>query len=301
MELVGRRRGRPLSYRFAVVRFSMWLPLVILGSLIAVVVPLMVRAGGLRSEYRSAVRLELARPQGVATPVTEADLEALPPIVAAWLRRSGVVGKPRIHSFRATFRSAIRRGPDQPWMRGTAEQYDFFDPACRLFWMSARRAGIPVHVYHRYAGSGASMRARVAGLLTVADASGETLARSETVTLLNDMFLLAPAALIDAAIEWHNLTSHTVRVRFTNAGHAVSAIVYFDDAGDLVDFESDDRYLIDGETERLERWSTPVTRHRDFDGMRLFAEGEARWIAQDGDEWAYARFELVGIEYNSRR
>jgi hypothetical protein len=137
--------------------------------------------------------------------------------------------------------------------------------------------------------------------VSVADASGEKLARSETVTLLNDMFLFAPTALIDAAIEWHDLTSRTVLARFTNAGHTVSASVYFDDAGDLVDFESDDRYLIEGETERLERWSTPVTRHRDFHGMRLFGDGEARWIGQDGEEWVYARFELLGIEYDVGR
>jgi hypothetical protein len=284
----------------------MWISLVALGLVaLAAGVTLAVvrRRSGPRSRFRSAVHEELTQRAGQAradeTPVTDSDLRHLPPIVATYLRRAGAIGRPRVTSFRATFRAAFCGGPEQPWMRGTAEQYGFFGPAVRLFRMSLRRFGIPVDVYHRFQPGAAIIQARALGLFDVAAESGDVLVRSETVTVLNDMFLLAPATLIDAPIEWQALTSHMVRATLTNAGHTVSAIVWFDESGDIVDFESDDRYFIDGETRCLKRWSTPVIRHCDVDGMRLFAEAEARWTEADGRQWTYARFELTGIEYNA--
>ncbi len=185
-------------------------------------------------------------------------------------------------------------------MNGRVRQYETFDPPTRLFFMDARRTGVPVDVFHRYSGSAASMRGRVLGLLTVLDADGPEMTRSETVTVLNDMVFMAPGALVDAPIEWEPLDSRRVRATFSNAGWTVSGVLHFDDAGDLVDFHSDDRFQsLDGTTYRRFRWSTPLSDHRDFDGLRLPAHGEARWTEPRG-EWAYVELWLERVVVNPR-
>jgi hypothetical protein len=57
--------------------------------------------------------------------------------------------------------------------------------------------GLPVDGLHLYAEPEASMQIKIAHLLQVVDAKGPEMNQSETVTMFNDMCLLAPATLID--------------------------------------------------------------------------------------------------------
>jgi hypothetical protein len=255
------------------------------------------RPSSLRSTYAREADRALMRAEQEAPPVTADDLRHLPQPVRVYLERVGVVGHARVRSLHATFRAKIRGGPDEPWMEGTAEQHETFDPPERLFFMQVRRVGLPVHVFHRYSGDQATMQARLLGLFTIVDASGPKMTRSETVTLLNDAFFLAPAALLDLPIEWEVLDPTRVRATFTNAAHTVSAVVHFDEAGHLVDFESGDRYQMDQDPPRLARWSTPFSDPEEFHGFRLPSGGQALW-GEPGQEWSYADFRLRSIRYN---
>ena len=159
--------------------------------------------------------------------------------------------------------------------------------------------GVPVHGYHRYADGSASMDIRAAGLVPVVHDASDELLQSETVTLLNDMCLFAPAALLDPALAWEDIDSRPVRVTFTTAGVTVRALLTFNDAGELIDFVSDDRYQAspDGRRMTRRRWSTPVTGYRRFGPMRLIATGEARWHTPDGS-FAYIELEVDDVAYN---
>lgn len=259
------------------------------------------RPSSLRSTHAADVRrFQFAVASAPAPPViSEADLQPLPPAVRTYLRRVGVVGKPHVRSVHAVFKARMRQAPDARWMEATVEQQNFYGPApARLFYMTASRWGIPFVGYHRYVGAEATMRIRVAGLLQVVDASGPLMTQSETVTLLNDICFLAPAALVDAPITWQPVDSREVKATYSNAGHAVSATLTFDAAGDLVGFVSEDRYQSsDGKSYRRFPWSTPLSDYRDFGAARLAAHGEARWREPVG-EWTYGDFVLERIAYN---
>lgn len=257
------------------------------------------RPSSLRSTYTREVEAALADVPEESATISPQDLTALPVAVRTHLQRVGVVGTPRVRSFAAKFRARIRGGPEEGWMEGTAEQHEVLDPPTRIFFMTARKGGLPVHVLHRYADGSATMEGRLLGLFPVFEISGPKLTRSETVTLLNDVFFLAPAALLDLPVEWEVLDDRRVRATYTNAGHTVSAVAHFDDEGDLVDFESEDRYQMDRDPPVLERWSTPFYEPRDYNGHRLPSGGEARW-GEPGEEWAYGDFELLQIRYGVR-
>lgn len=267
------------------------------------------RASSLPSRYARDVREQLDRRAAAAAPagaprlVTEAELTPLPPPVQKYLRRAGVVGKPHVSSFRASFRARMRMRPDAAWMDATAEQYEFFGPPgpARLFFMEASRSGIPFAAFHRYVGDAASMEVRALGLIGVADARGPHMTQSETVTLLNDMCVLAPAALLEARVSWKTLGPRRVQATYSNAGKTVSALLTFDEAGDLTGFVSHDRYQSDGKTEQLLPWSTPLGDYRAFEGVgvRLASHGEARWVEPSG-EWTYGDFTVREIAYDVR-
>lgn len=84
-----------------------------------------------------------------------------------------------------------------------SEQYNFFDQPTRLFLMKATRYGLPVEGLHLFRGDSATMQIKLASLLQVVDAKGPKMNQGETVTLFNDLCLMAPAALIDKErIQW---------------------------------------------------------------------------------------------------
>jgi hypothetical protein len=263
------------------------------------------RASSLRARYRADVAAGLARTNadwaGRSPPVvTDDDLAPLPAPVATYLRRAGIVGKPRVVDLHAIFHARFRTARDAPWMDAKVDQWELFGPSpSRLFLMEASRAGVPFLALHRYVGDAATMQVRLLGLFPLVDARGPEMTRSETVTLFNDMCLLAPATLLDAKVAWRARGAREVEATFANAGHVVSAVLSFDAAGDLVGFVSADRAQSDGKATRRLPWSTPVLRTGDFGGVRLAAEAEARWREPSGEEWTYGAFTLERVEYNS--
>jgi hypothetical protein len=232
-------------------------------------------------------------------PVTDADLSHLPPPVQRYLRAAGVIGQPRVRNFRVRMHGRIRNGPADRWMPLSAEQYNFVDRPARFFYLKASMLTIPVQGYHRYGGSSATMIVKAAALVPVVDVAGPEMDQSETVTMFNDMCFIAPATLIDRAIVWEPTDDRTVRARFTNAGHTIRAELSFNEAGELTNFWSDDRYRAsaDGKSVERLRWSTPLRSYRSFGRIRLASGGEARWHERDR-EYAYVELALDDVRYN---
>lgn len=230
--------------------------------------------------------------------LTEALMAPLPAPVQRYLHACGWVGRPLPCSVQVDFDATMFSQPGAAGMRGPAVQLDRFDLPRRLFFMRTRMAGLPVAVLHDYAVTQASMRVRLASLFDVVKLQGETLARTETVTLLNDLCFFAPAWLVDSRMAWAPFDVHRCGVTFTQGLHCVRATLEFNDAGELVDFHSDDRGALqkDG-TLRLLRWSTPMRDYREFDGRRVATRGDAVYAYPEGD-FAYGRFELRQIRFD---
>ncbi len=165
--------------------------------------------------------------------------------------------------------------------------------------MRASMRGLPVQGLHRYADGAASMRVKAAALVPVVDQSGPELTRAETVTLFNDICIMAPAALVDPAITWEAEEGRTVRAVFANADHTIRAELVFNERDELVDFRSDDRYRTSADGLELirARWSTPVGGYRAFGAVRLASHGEGRWHEAEGD-YAYLELLIDDVRYN---
>ncbi len=256
---------------------------------------------GLRAEYREAVQSRL--PAELDAPsVTEEDLARLPGPVQRYLHVTGSVGRPVTRNFRAVIKGRIRATAEDPWMEFTAEQNSFLDEPSRFFLMEARKGGLPVDVLHVFQGDSASMRVRLLSLFQIIHNRGPEMDQAETVTLFNDLCLFAPSALVDPAIRWEELNDSSARAWYTVGDRTISAVLHFDESGELVDFVSDDRLAAsaDGKTFRPLRWSTPVSAYRNFGERRLFSKGKGLWHSPEG-EFAYIELELSELEVNRLR
>jgi hypothetical protein len=256
------------------------------------------RPGSYRSRYAVAVRESLPRSVGTAL-VSEQDLAHLPPSVQKYLRVSGCVGKSRIHNFRIVFTGKFRSGLTGPWMAFRSEQFNNMDEPERAFLMKARMYGIPTEGFHLFQAGRATMQIKLASLFQLVDASGPQMDQGETVTFFNDLCLFAPAALIDPErIHWEADGPLSAKATFRYRGNTIRARLTFNEAGDLTDFVSDDRFLsADGKTFQRYPWSTPVKSWRDTGGRRVPASAETIWHMPDG-AFCYGKFMLSEIEYN---
>ena len=170
----------------------------------------------------------------------------------------------------------------------------------RLFLMDAELLGLPVEVLHAFEAGAATMRVRALSLFTMVDASGLEMDRAETVTIFNDLCILAPAALVDAPVTWNLLDDHHVRGAYAYGANTITAELTFNDDHELVDFVSDDRTAVstDGKTFTPQRWSTPLSGYRALGSWRLGTIGKGHWHAPDG-EFAYLEYHLDDIAYNA--
>jgi len=142
------------------------------------------------------------------------------------------------------------------------------------------------------------MLIKILGLFTVVNARGKEMDQGETVTVFNDMCFMAPAALIDKNIEWNEIDNLTVGAKFTNGNITVSATLYFNEKGELVNFLSNDRFeTTDGKTYINNPWITPATEYADINGYRLPSRAKLIYKRPDED-FCYGEFNLQSIEYN---
>lgn len=246
---------------------------------------------------RSAGDEFTARSRPTPEVVTDEDLAKLPPPVERYLRFTGAAGRPKVWNMRVEMDAQMVPAPGADPFFATSEQHNFFDEPTRLFHMEARMFGLPVGVLHVYSHTKATMVVRLADTFAVVDEAGPELDETETVTLLNDMAVMAPATLIDPRLSWQGVSASQAQVTFQNGKHLVSAVLYFDEEGKLVDFASDDRSELENGVLQKRHFSTPLRKYKNFGGTWLASEGDAVYERPSGP-FKYATFFIKNVEYN---
>lgn len=283
---------------FKINPFMVWILLIA-----AAVIILLYMSQYLKRIYTTEASKALDRsamlPPGI---VTEDDIVHLPSPVQKYLKYVGVIGREKVNSVRVVCEGEMKMSQEKDWVKISSEQYNIFDAhPTRMFYMKVPMFGLPVLGLHSYTDEDAYMHIKVAGLITVLNAHGPEMRIGDTTTLFNDMCFFAPATLIDSRIKWEPIDSYTAKATFDNNGCKVTATLYFNEKGELVNFISEDRYYIpmDGSS-RKAVWSTPIGKYKDFNGFRLPGYGEAVWKLPEGD-YCYAKFSNIKvIEYNCK-
>lgn len=228
----------------------------------------------------------------------EPDIQHLPDVVKKYLRYTGSVGKPKVRNFKVKFSGEFRQSEEAVWVPFTSEQVNFVDKPTRLFFMNTRMKHLPVVGFHCYKNAKAFMDIRLLSLFRVQYQAGAEMDTAETVTFFNDMCVMAPATLIDKRIKWLNSDGNKVSASFTNDGITISADLFFNERGELINFESEDRYAIRKDnTLQKALWRTPLSDYKEFNGYRIASYGETIYRFT-GSDFCYGKFTLEGIEYN---
>ncbi|SNS11238.1 hypothetical protein SAMN04488107_1425 [Geodermatophilus saharensis] len=231
-----------------------------------------------------------------ADPVTEADLDGLPPAAVRYMEAMGVVGRPRTRALRAHWRGRFRRRTDGPWMPCDAWQVNTAEEVARYYRMRLLVGRVvPMWGWDTYRHGAGRMLGRALGVVTVADGSGPEFDSGELVTWLNDAVLLAPAMLLHPRTGWEDLGEDRFGVSVTDAGRTVGAVVALDGCGRPLDFWTGDRWAdLPGGPVRTP-WSTPVSGWTVAAGGLRPVGGAAVWHLPDG-EFTYGEMTLADLD-----
>jgi len=230
--------------------------------------------------------------------ITENDILHLPDLVQKYLKYTGVIGKEQVFNIKLEFQGQFKTTPTGKFSQFQSTQYNVFGSYIRLFYMKMHMMGLPLHGLHVYKNTTASMVINLGRLFNLVDGKGSKMDQGETVTVLNDMCCMAPATLINAPIEWQTIDSHSVKATLTNGDISVSAFLYFNETGQLINFVSYDRYLsTDGKSFLNYPWSTPLKDYKEFDGRLVPTYGEAIWDTPEG-HYVYGKFHLRNVHFN---
>jgi hypothetical protein len=261
--------------------------------------PFFKKCKSVQSEYAEKVKNEFGlQPLGAEDILGEDDIAHLPLPVRKYIHYSGAIGRSKPKNVRITFDAKMVSKPGASPMKATSEQYNFYGSFTRLFLMKASKMFIPFHAFHSYIGQKATFVVRVADLFNIVDLKGHELTTAETVTLLNDMCIFVPGNLYDKRLSWKEIDSLSSQVTIENGIYKVSAILYFNGMGELINFISDDRYALqDDGTVKRARWSTPVGDYKEMDGRKIPTYGVTTWNYPEGD-FTYGTFRLKSIHYN---
>ncbi len=269
--------------------------------LTVVVIVIYYLSNTLKRKYNAEVKEGLNRVKNLGESVlTEKDITHLPEPVQKYLKYVGVLGREKVNNLKVSINGSMKTDKNRDWFQVKIHQHSFLDKVTRLFYLNLNMSGIPVLGLHFYKNGIATMKIKILGFITVVKGMGEKMNRAETVTVFNDMCIMAPASLVDTRIQWEPVDLHTVKATFNNEGNYISAMLYFNDIGQLTNFVSDDRYYSPtGKTYESVRWSTPVNSYKNINGFNLASYGEAIWNFPDGD-LCYAKFNILDIKYNCK-
>lgn len=230
------------------------------------------------------------------TVVTEDRLTHLPEPVQRYMRWTGVVGKPWIHTAYVRQSGRFRQGLDKPWMPMAAEQVFTVDPPGMRWRARFKMFGLPLmRADDSYRNGQGHMFGKAAGLFTIFDERGEELSLGTQTRFLSELIWL-PAAYLSPYITWTAVDDRSADVALTDQGRAVSGRMFFDELGRPTTFETM-RYMgVDGGY-KLTPWHTPSTDWGNRGGLNIPVRGEVSWVLPEG-LLTYGDFRIEEVAYN---
>jgi hypothetical protein len=246
---------------------------------------------------RRDVAALLAHPVAGEEQIVTADmLKDLPEPVRRYLTYSGIVGKPFVRTVHLKQQGQMHLGPDLPWIPLDAEQYYAVQPP-GFVWDGTMHLGpLPLaRARDMYCDGAGHMLIKAGALIPFVDATGPEMDQASLMRYLSEMIWF-PAAFLGANVSFAAVDDRSARVTLTDQGHSVSAMMYFDAEGRLIDFVAQ-RYRMAEAGYRYETWSAPVTEYGERAGLRLPVRGKAVWKLPEGD-LEYIDLTITELAYN---
>ncbi len=140
-----------------------------------------------------------------------------------------------------------------------------------------------------------SLCVKLLSLVPLAEVSGPEADQGELLRYLGEIIWF-PTAWLSDAIAWQAIDAQSVKVTICQPSITVSAVLHVNEQGQMTHLTAE-RFLAEGKSFRLERWSAQCQEYHEVSGMLIPTRVEVTWNLASGD-FSYFRGEITEIEYN---
>lgn len=133
-------------------------------------------------------------------------------------------------------------------------------------------------------------------LFTIGNSAGKEMGQGAMMRYLNEMMWF-PSAFLGENISFEPIGDNSSRVTLRDMGKSVTATMYFDNEGRLINFTAPRYRDIGNNKFDLENWSTPIREYGEFEGLKLPKTGAGVWNLKEGD-LEYINLSITDLEYN---
>lgn len=230
---------------------------------------------------------------------TEGEIAALPQPVQAYFRYCGYIGKKKMTHARIVWSRVLhKRSVRSNWMQLAYDQFNCVPEPLRIVQITSKIGIASMEISERYQDGMGIWRMRLLKMLNLIDAKGRMeLNRTALATFLSEA-LIIPAIALQPYIEWVSIDALTAKAIIRHNETEVSGKFHFNTLGELVRFETDDRYNSeDGKLYTLCKWSGICENYMEANGVRFPSSFKAVWHLENEDfEYFNGRISAVIFE-----
>lgn len=213
------------------------------------------------------------------------ELEGLPTPVQRYFRAALKDGQPLITAVTIDMAGTFN-------LSATAEQWKPFTSRQRViarrpgFLWDARIAmgpGVTVRVVDSYIAGRGLLRAKVLGLLTMAEQQGDgEIARGEFMRWFAEVPWYPTALLPSQGVRWSPVDEHSANASFADGPVSLTLLFRFNGAGLIDSFRAESRGGMVGDTLVMAPWEGAWSEYRLVHGMQVPFKGEVAWLRPEG-------------------
>lgn len=254
-----------------------------------------------KQTYENDLQAHFQSSDGTEKVLTKKDISHLPEPVQCYFEYCGFIGKPVPMNAEVVWAdSHIKMNPDKKWMKLKTYQFNCVEEPFRIAYMKAKMFGlVPFEGRDIYTGGQGHMYGKIANLITVFDEKEKEIAQSALITILAEALLVPGYALADY-ITWKPIDENSAKARLVHKGIDVSGIFYFNDIGEMIRFETSDRYYMHPEKGNvLTPFIAEVGDYKQQGELRIPVSLMAIWHLETG-MYEYWKGTISKVRYNIR-
>jgi hypothetical protein len=213
------------------------------------------------------------------------ELEGLPAPVQRYFRAVLKDGQPLITAVTIEMAGSFNMAPkgDQ-WKPFTARQrVSTRRPGFLWDAAIALAPGVTVHVVDSYIAGRGLLRAKLQGLVTMAELQGDgDIARGEFMRWFAEVLWYPTALLPSQGVRWEAVDDRSANATLVDGPLSLTLLFRFDEAGLITSFRAEARGSMVDDQLVMAPWEGSWSDYRVVDGVRVPFKGEVAWMRPEG-------------------
>jgi hypothetical protein len=214
---------------------------------------------------------------------TEEEIAGLPAPVQRYFRYCGYIGTQKMSYIKIVYQDVdFVFNEDKP-IKINYTQYDFVNQPNRIAYIDSSMYGIPFEGLDVFLDGTGAMKGVLAKLFILFNQTGPVMDQSSQVTFLSEI-LFFPNAALQEYVTWEAIDDLHAKAEMSYYGISVSGIFTFNEAGEMLSFETDDRSAVasNGSSKQV-KWSVVYAEYAEVDSVKRPTVFQAIWHNDDGD------------------